>query len=214
MPNRLINLTFHGIGSHERKLEPGEDTVWVSLDRFTTVLDAVAGRDDIHITFDDGNRSDLVHALPELRRRGLRGTFFVVAGRLGLPGFLSADDVRALADAGMAIGSHGMRHVPWRKLGATALDDELVVAKTDLERVLGQPVTTAAFPFGAYGRHSLAALRKAGYAHVYTSDGGPARDGSWLQARTSITERGPLEPVLAGTIAAPRRMKQVLKRWR
>ena len=55
-------------------------------------------------------------ALPALRERGLTATFFVVAGRLGEPGFLDERGVRALADAGMAIGCHGMRHRPWRGL--------------------------------------------------------------------------------------------------
>lgn len=214
MSKRLINLTFHGIGSVERELESGEDAVWISRERFTTVLDAVAGRDDIHITFDDGNRSDVIHALPALRERGLTATFFVVAGRLDAPGFLSADDVRALAHEGMTIGSHGMRHRPWRDLDASALDDELVAAKLALEKVVDLPVTTAACPFGAYGRRSLAALRRAGYAHVYTSDRGPTSGDAWLQARTTITEAGPLEPILAGHSSLPRRMKQVLKRWR
>jgi hypothetical protein len=41
--------------------------VWVSRERLDAVLDSVAGRDDVRITFDDGNASDVVHALPALR---------------------------------------------------------------------------------------------------------------------------------------------------
>ena len=51
--------------------------------------------------------SDFVYGLPALLDRGLTATFFVVAGRLGEPGFLSENDVRTLVSAGMTIGCHG-----------------------------------------------------------------------------------------------------------
>ena len=101
MRHRIINLTFHGIGEPERALEPGEEQFWLDSDQFQSALDSVVGRSDVRITFDDGNASDLEQALPGLRQRGLTATFFVVAGRLGDPGFLDEQDVRALAAAGM-----------------------------------------------------------------------------------------------------------------
>lgn len=214
MSQPLVNLTFHGIGSPARPLDPGEQAVWVSRERFLAVLDAVAGRDGVRVTFDDGNRSDLTTALPALRDRGLTGTFFVVAGRLGEPEFLDEDDVRALAGAGMTVGSHGMRHRAWRALDAAALREEVVDAKARLETVLERPVTEAACPFGSYGRRSLGALRDAGFRRVYTSDRGHASADAWIQARTTITEESPLEPILAGETSLTRRAKRVIKQWR
>jgi peptidoglycan/xylan/chitin deacetylase (PgdA/CDA1 family) len=95
--SRRINLTFHGIGRTERNLEPGEELLWLDEEEFASALDAIVGRGDVRITFDDGNASDVEHALPQLRQRGLTATFFVVAGRLGAPGFLDATGIRALA---------------------------------------------------------------------------------------------------------------------
>ena len=112
MQKRSINLTFHGIGEPPRALDPGEENVWVAHDRFVALLDSVAGREDVRITFDDGNASDVEQALPALVDRELDATFFVVAGRLGEPTFLDATGVRELAAAGMGIGCHGMRHRP------------------------------------------------------------------------------------------------------
>ena len=113
-----MTLTFHGVGEPPRVLDRGEADVWVSKKRFAALLDAAAERNDVRITFDDGNVSDLEHALPALRARGLEATFFIVAGRIGTPGFVDASGVRQLAAAGMEIGSHGMRHRPWRRLDA------------------------------------------------------------------------------------------------
>jgi peptidoglycan/xylan/chitin deacetylase (PgdA/CDA1 family) len=221
MPDRSINLTFHGIGTPARQLDPGEALVWVSDDRFLALLDRAAGRENVAISFDDGNASDVERALPALRERGLRATFFVVAGRLGLPHFLDEDGVRALADAGMEIGCHGMQHRPWRGLDDVALDDELVKAKAVLERAVGQPVTRAACPFGSYDRRVLSRLRGSGYAHVYTSDRGTARCGDFIQARNSVgpdDDPGLLDRIVdldvSGHRALRRRAKLTIKRWR
>jgi len=81
-------MTFHGIGEPPRALARDEGKVWLSNEGFVALLDAVAERDDVRLTFDDGNASDVEHALPALRARGLRATFFVVAGRLGTSGFI------------------------------------------------------------------------------------------------------------------------------
>ena len=218
MQQRLINLTFHGIGTPARSLHDGEDSVWISVERFERVLDLVAGRADVRITFDDGNRSDLELALPALRARGLTATFFVLAGRLDTPGFLARGDLQVLTDAGMTVGCHGMHHRRWRTLDDASLHEELVDAKRTLESAVERPVTVAACPFGSYGRHALRTLERAGYERVYTSDQGVARAGEWLQARTTITEDAPLEPILApdpsSSAALRRRLKLTAKRWR
>jgi peptidoglycan/xylan/chitin deacetylase (PgdA/CDA1 family) len=218
---RSINLTFHGIGTPERALDPGEDAVWLDLPDFESVLDSVAGRDDVRITFDDGNASDVAHALPALERRGLTATFFVVAGRLGAPGFLDAAGVRRLAGAGMSVGCHGMRHRAWGRLGAPDLREELLDAKRILEDVVEHPVTEAACPFGSYDRRALRSLRRGGYRHVYTSDRGTARPGDWLQTRNTVhrgERAGFVDRVLAEERSpyelVRRRAKQAAKRWR
>ncbi len=218
---RTVNLTFHGIGDPERSLEPGEDQIWLDSGQFQSVLDSVAGRHDVRITFDDGNASDLDHALPALRRRGLTATFFVVAGRLGLPGFLDEEGVRELVSGGMAVGCHGMRHRPWRRLDADALEEELVDAKRLLEEVVQRPVTEAACPFGSYDGQVLQALRRHGYRRVYTSDRGTTRPDRWIQARNTVRRgdvNGSVEHILSPG-GSPyeilrRRAKLAVTRWR
>jgi peptidoglycan/xylan/chitin deacetylase (PgdA/CDA1 family) len=216
VPQRAINLTFHGIGDPGRSLDPGEQGYWIDRDRFLSVLDRVADRDDVAITFDDGNASDIEHALPALRERGLTATFFVVAGRLGTRRFVDEDGVRELAAAGMEIGSHGMQHRPWRGLDEPTLQEELVDAKGILERVLGRPVALAACPFGAYDRRALRTLREAGYRHVYTSDRGTARPDRWLQPRNSVVpgDDGSLLDRIESRERLSRRAKLAVKRWR
>jgi peptidoglycan/xylan/chitin deacetylase (PgdA/CDA1 family) len=181
-----VNVCFHGVGTPRRALEPDEDTYWVPTDTFLSMLDEIAGWPSVHLSFDDGNASDVEIALPALVERGLRAEFFVLAGRLDQPGSLDPDDIRQLHEAGMSIGNHGLRHRPWRGMDHTALTAELVEARQVLAEIVGRPVDRAACPLGRYDRTVLTYLRRLGYERVYTSDRRPARTGAWLQPRYSV----------------------------
>jgi len=216
-------LNFHGIGTPGRGLEPGEAAYWIGLDRFRCVLDRIVGHPDhqrLSITFDDGNISDLEVATPELLQRGLGAEFFVLTGRLGMPGSLDADDIRALTSEGMRIGSHGVAHRDWAGLSASELDDELNASKAMIEGICGGPVRSAAIPFGRYNATVLGALRKAGYATAYSSDGGSMDSSAFLRPRTSIrhdTTDVALDRILAGRLSPSRRLRRTIamavKRW-
>ncbi|MFF5210364.1 polysaccharide deacetylase family protein [Streptosporangium sp. NPDC000396] len=213
--NAVVNLTVHGIGPAVRPLDPGEDTTWVSVEQFEQVLDATVGRQDVRITFDDGNASDVEIALPRLLERGLTAEFFVLAGLLGEPGRLDADGVRELVAAGMRIGSHGWAHRDWRRLDAEQANQEITDANRLLSELSGQPVSRVAVPFGSYDRHVLGRLRQAKMTRVYTSDGGPARPGSWLQPRNSL--RHDIDAtwaprVMDGTPSLPLRLRRAAAR--
>ena len=186
MPTSVVNITVHGIGPTCRTLDPGEDGTWVSVEQFEQVLDAAIGREDVRITFDDGNASDVEIGLPRLVERGLTAQFFVLAGEFGKPGRVDIDGVRALLAAGMSVGSHGWAHRDWRRITEEQAQEEIGEANRVIGEVTGTPVTAVAVPFGSYDRIVLGRLRKAGVRRVYTSDGGRAQDDQWLQARNSI----------------------------
>jgi peptidoglycan/xylan/chitin deacetylase (PgdA/CDA1 family) len=216
----MHNLTFHGVGDPPRELAPGEAKVWVDTDRLLDILDAAAGRDDVCITFDDGNRSDVEVALPALLERDMKATFFVLGARLGTPDYLGEDDVRSLVAVGMTIGSHGMRHRDWRRCADDELTEELVASRRILGEVAGTPITQTSIPFGSYDRRVLSHVRQTGgYERVYTSDGGTARPSDWLQPRRSVTKADDSASVLlcgfrTPVAAARESAKRLVKRWR
>lgn len=185
MPTVTI-LTFHGIGPLPPTVEKSERDVWIHLDEFKRILDVVAPRDNVRITFDDGNESDVQLALPVLIERGLRAEFFLVAGRLGQPGYVGCADVATLIEARMTIGTHGMAHRSWRGLTERVLDEELVGARDALSTLVGTRIHSAACPFGDYDRRVLGHLRRMDYTRVYSSDGGRAKSAAWLQPRNTV----------------------------
>jgi peptidoglycan/xylan/chitin deacetylase (PgdA/CDA1 family) len=201
--SRVVNVCFHGVGTPRRTLENGEARYWVTEDTFHRILDEVADRDDVRLSFDDGNLSDADIGLPALRERGLTATFFVLAGRLEDPGSLGPDHLRALSAAGMTVGSHGWAHRPWRGLTDAERQRELVDAKQRIEEETGTAVDQAALPLGRYDRTALAALRSTGYRAVFSSDRGWARPRAWLQPRFSVRADDTVESLRTEVLARP-----------
>ena len=201
--SHIVNICFHGIGAPRRDLEPGEEPYLISVDAYHRVLDAIAGRRDVRISFNDGNSSDVEHGLPGLLDRGLMATFFVIAGRLGTPGSIDEQSVRELGAAGMAVGTHGMDHCSWRGMDGPTATRELVEARDRLASVTGTAVDEAAMPRGRYDRRALGQLRRAGYRHVYSSDRAPASAHAWLQPRFSVRAWDTAESIRRQVLAPP-----------
>ena len=98
-------------------------------------------------------------ALPPLDQRS--------APRLG-----TATELRAVANAGMAIGGHGATHEPLA--GHADLDAELVASRHALRRLLGpfaedEPAMVS-FPHGSYDHAAVVAARSAGFRVLATND--------------------------------------------
>ncbi|MGN6487375.1 MAG: polysaccharide deacetylase family protein [Devosia sp.] len=209
---RIIN--FHGVGQPRRELEPGEAPFWLDTDQFREVLDRIAEhpeRQNLRITFDDSNDSDLEVALPELLVRDLTAQFFVLTGRLGQPGSLGEADVAALRTHGMGVGSHGTVHSDLTALSPAQLADELAQSRVTLEVICGAPVRSFAIPFGRYNRAVLQAIRQAGFTTAFSSDGGSASPKDFLQPRRSVRrdmELAEIDGVLDGRMPLRQRLRR------
>jgi peptidoglycan/xylan/chitin deacetylase (PgdA/CDA1 family) len=217
----VVNLNFHGIGTPRRSLEPGEDQYWIDRDSFLGILDELRDRADVRLSFDDGNASDVDIALPALAERGMEADFFVLAGRLGEPGSVDANGVRALLAQRMTVGTHGMNHRSWRGLSDRDRRVEMEDARRAIAEASGATVDAAALPFGQYDRRVLVALRGLEYRVVYSSDARRAREGAWFQPRYTVrawdTPRSIWQSVLTARHAHERLRSQLVgiaKRWR
>jgi peptidoglycan/xylan/chitin deacetylase (PgdA/CDA1 family) len=126
-------------------------------------------REWVVLTFDDGNESDYVHALPMLAARGFRATFYVCGCRVGSPGGLERSMIKEMRAAGMHVGSHAMSHRFLTTLSARDEEDELARSKSLLEEVAGSPVDHFAPPGGRWSKRTARTLRRLGYRAVATS---------------------------------------------
>ena len=133
----------------------------------------------IVITFDDGWRDQFVYAFPILVKHHYTATFFIFTNPIGRRGFVTWDNLRAMRDAGMTIGSHSLSHPFLTKTAdPIVLWNEINKSKSIIEKNLGITVTEFAYPFGQYNPAILALVKKAGYTlargdYLKKSDGLP-----------------------------------------
>jgi peptidoglycan/xylan/chitin deacetylase (PgdA/CDA1 family) len=135
----------------------------------------------VAITFDDGGRDCIEHAVPALAMRGFTATFYIVAGVVGAPmrwlkqeiGFeLQAADWPALwaaEQAGMHCEAHSITHPRLGTVDATTCRDELARGRAMLEDGLGHAVTHLAYPFGSFTDETRAIAHETGYATACTT---------------------------------------------
>jgi len=181
-------LTWHAVVERPQDLEawpPGARLYVFTLDELRRQLDHLASggfaavsmadfvrwhRGEIELperalvlSFDDGHRSNAELATPALRERGLRGVFFITAGRVGTGDWLAWPQLRAMLGEGMEIGSHTLTHPNPSTLGAAGLERELAESKRVLEQNLGVPVESIASPTGYDSRHFASLALQVGY---------------------------------------------------
>lgn len=152
-----------------------------------------AGRTAV-ISFDDGYLDNL-EAAAALQRRGMKATWYIVAGSVGAEPrwpfdgrpagrLMNAAELRELQRYGMEIGSHALTHRRLPALDAQARRHELAESKAQLEDLLGTGVRSFAYPYGAHDDASVEAVRLAGYGNACTTaPGWMLRDGDPFRLR-------------------------------
>jgi peptidoglycan/xylan/chitin deacetylase (PgdA/CDA1 family) len=223
---RFPVLMYHRVRSPRAPVRDPEEEPWsVSLSAFEWQLDrlvatrrvgvsmadahgALVAGDTVRpewvvLTFDDGNESDYAHALPLLKARGFRASFFVCGDRVGAPGGIEPAMLREMHDADMHIGSHAMTHRFLTTLSAREEEDEIARSRELLEGIVGGPVDFFAPPGGRWSKRTAGALKRRGYRAVATSAFGynDAATPRFAYRRIPVvgaTSRSRFEAVVAG----------------
>jgi peptidoglycan/xylan/chitin deacetylase (PgdA/CDA1 family) len=113
----------------------------------------------LHITFDGGYCDFMTYAWPLLRQYGFSASVFVATDQIGglstgnqrydegLP-LLGWEDLRLLQAEGATIGTHSATYTPLTALSIADIVRDVSRARGTLERGLGIPVTSFAYPYG------------------------------------------------------------------
>jgi peptidoglycan/xylan/chitin deacetylase (PgdA/CDA1 family) len=176
---------------------------WLCARGYRTVrldqLDEPLPEKSIVISFDDGDASNRAIALPLLRARKMVAEFCITSDFIGQHGMVSANDVRALARAGMGVQSHGHTHRLLEDLDDAALHSELIISKHRLEALCDREVRAIALPGGRGGTRERDAALRVGYRLVLTSVPGINRGAlaSNCCERIAVTRDMPMENFVA-----------------
>src|SRR5436305_1855205 len=126
----------------------------------------------VAITFDDGCETDLIAAAPILQHAGFHATFYITAGLVGKPGYMSPSQLQELSSS-FEIGCHSMTHAYLNDLTPPLLQREIVDARSRLQDITGGSVEHFSCPGGRYDDRALSVAKQAGYRTVATSRSQP-----------------------------------------
>ena len=148
-------------------------------------------RKPVVITFDDGYRCVLEHALPALEEVGFTATLFVVTAVVGkttswyVPkggqAFEHAgwDELERATLRGFEVGSHSVNHHRLTSLDPSHVEEEIQGSRAEIRARLGR-CNHFAYPFGAVSERSQHALARSGYRTACTTRSGLNRPGQPL----------------------------------
>ena len=182
----------------------------ISVESYDGVLDGKS----LLLTFDDGGESAYPLIAELLARHGWIGHFFITAGFVGRPGFVTKHDIRELRARGHVIGSHSFTHPP--RMSACSereIYEEWHRSTSFLSDVLGEPVHTASVPGGYFSSRVARAAAMAGIKYLFISEptvGCHAQQGCLIFGRYTIW-RG-MTAEVAAEIAVGRRVPR-WKQW-
>jgi len=130
----------------------------------------------------------------------------VVAGRLGGDNawdpdgprktLLTADQVLRMANAGIEIGSHGLRHVSLPSVTDLELAAETATSRDILRRISGQDVAGFCYPFGHADRRVIGTVQDVGYDYACTVESA-AHAGRHALPRTYVGDADSPPRILA-----------------
>lgn len=124
----------------------------------------------IVLTFDDGYRDFYTDAYPILKKYNVKATQYVIAGWLGYPNNMTKAQVAEIAADGLVeIGAHTMHHAWLKGLPLKTLSEEVFESKRTLEEVTGKPVTSFAYPYGAFDLAAINAVAQAGFTSAVST---------------------------------------------
>jgi len=185
---------------HLRFIERGRYRV-LRLEELAELLQAGTRmpRRTVVVTFDDGYEETFQVAAPILRRFGFPATVFVTPTEVGLPGFMTWDQLRHLARDGMSIGSHTLHHTYLPLVAEARAEQELVDSKRTLEQQLGQPVHVLSYPVGGFTPAIQRLAQAAGYRTACTTNRSLSKwapQDLFAVRRIKMTERDRHAPLL------------------
>jgi peptidoglycan/xylan/chitin deacetylase (PgdA/CDA1 family) len=141
---------------------------------------AVSQKEIITITFDDGFVSNLINAVPLMKKVGVQAINYLVADRIGrtsdweaLEGgeadpLMDESQVRDWLAAGHQIGAHTCTHPRLSQLSVAQAKEEISASRKKLEDLFGVPIEHFAYPYGDYNQTTVELVREAGFKTACT----------------------------------------------
>jgi peptidoglycan/xylan/chitin deacetylase (PgdA/CDA1 family) len=126
----------------------------------------------VSFTLDDGFSDVYTAARPIFNAAGIKPTLYIVSNFIGQPDYMTLNQIKTLNSEGYEIGGHTRNHLDLTTLTSAQLQSEVSGGRTDLLNLGFTPVTTFAYPLGAYNATVVQAVKNAGYVGARSVNSG------------------------------------------
>jgi len=135
------------------------------------------GTRHVGVTFDDGFKNFYECALPELVKRGIPATMFVITDVIGKTfgpaghgqEVMSLELIRALPENLITIGCHTMTHPLLPSIDFEEAKKEISLSRAKLEEQLHRSIVLFSFPYGGFNQKLIETCHEAGYRRVFST---------------------------------------------
>lgn len=147
----------------------------------------------IVLTFDDGYADNYENAFPELVKRGMMGTFFIITDFATLVGtdevyepYATWDQLAEMAAAGMEIGSHSRNHPDLAGKDLDYLVWQALGSKEAIEANIGYHPHILSYPAGSYDQLVIDVFKSAHFWGAVTTKQGVEHSSDQLFELTRV----------------------------
>lgn len=124
----------------------------------------------IILTFDDGYKDFYTDVFPILKEFKVKAVAYVVSDFIDKPNFMTASQIKEIAQSGLIeIGGHTVHHGYLKGLPKEEAVLEISNSKEILGKMLGIPIVSFAYPYGAFDDQAIKLVKDAGFKTAVTT---------------------------------------------
>lgn len=135
----------------------------------------LAGKEEIPpkpiiLSFDDGYQDFYQNVFPLLKKYNVKAVEYVISGFVEKPDFMHPGQIQEIATSGaVEVGSHTVHHLQLAHMSKKEAKLEIEESKIQLEKMIGQPVVSFAYPSGSFDLQAEKLVSDAGYTSAVST---------------------------------------------
>lgn len=178
LPSSLVLMFHHVCTNPEIKCSE----CCISTEHFLEIIDKYVAYDSLDniirkkehkkmaVTFDDGLSDVYTIAFPSLVQRKIPFTIYIATDLLDQPGYITKNQLVEMSKSEfVSVGAHGISHKILTGMSTDEKKKELDDSKSQLEKIIGQPVISFAYSHGQFDDEVVKLAQKVGYQYAVST---------------------------------------------
>lgn len=125
----------------------------------------------VMLTFDDTHETHFSIAAAVLEKYRFKGVFFIMSVCIGKKNYMSAQQIKTLAERGHSIECHTYDHPSVKSISGKQWEQQIDNPVKKLEAITGKPVEYFAYPYGVWDEPAIIELKRRGIKAAFQLTG-------------------------------------------